>query len=58
MLDAMIVSAWKKLLDRHKSNVRRNTTDLTRRLIAYMIYEHFRATGVYEAVHVQHTLAE
>ena len=60
MLDAKIASALKKLLDMHVHFRRRASVEeqraqkydrfLRRRQIAYMIYEHFRATGAYEEV--------
>ena len=60
MLDAMIASALKKLFDKHthfrkRASVEEQRTQkhnrfLRGRQIAYMIYEHFRATGAYEAV--------
>ena len=60
MLDAMIASALKILLDRHVHFRRRVSVEEQRaqkydrylrgRQIAYMIYEHFRATGAFEAV--------
>ena len=59
MLDAMIASTLKKLLT-HVHFRRRVSVEEQRahrgdwfsgeRQIAYMIYEHFRATGAYEAV--------
>ena len=64
MLDAMIASASKKLLDKHARFRRRVSVEvegqraqkddrfLRGRQIAYMIYEHFRATSAYEAVQV------
>ena len=55
----MIASALKKLLDKHVRFRRRVSVEEQRaqkhnqfsqgRQIAYMIYEHFRATGAYEA---------
>ena len=60
MLDAMIASALKKLLDRLVHFRRRVSVEEQRaqkyewllqgRQIAFMIYGHFRATGAYEAV--------
>ena len=60
MRDAIIASALKKLLDRHVRFRRRVSVEEQRaqkydrlsqgRQIAYMIYEHFRATGGDEAV--------
>ena len=60
MLDAMIVSALKRLLDKHIHFRKRASVEEQRaqnfdrflrgRQIAHMIYEHFRATGAYEAV--------
>ena len=60
MLDATIASALKKLLDRHAHFRRRVSVEEQRaqkydrffsgRQIAFLIYEHFRATGAYEAV--------
>ena len=60
MLDATIASALKKLLNTHVHFRKRASVEgqldqkydrfLRVRQIAYMIYEHFRATGVYEAV--------
>ena len=62
MLDAMIASALKILLDRHVHFRRRVTVEEQRaqkydrylrgRQIAYMIYEHFRATGAFEAINL------
>ena len=59
-LGAMIASALKKLLDKHVHFRRRVSVEEQRaqkydrflrgRQIAYMIYEHYRATGAYEAV--------
>ena len=59
MLDAMIASALKKLLDKDVHFRRRGSVKEQRaqkydqflrgRQIAYMIYEHFQATGAYEA---------
>ena len=56
ILDAIIASALKKLLDKHVRFRRRVSAEEQRaqkdhrflrgRQIAYMIYEHFRATGV------------
>ena len=61
MLDAMIASVLKKLLDKHVHFRKRVSVEEQRaqkynrflrgRQIAYMIYEHFRATGACEAVH-------
>ena len=60
MLDAMIASALKKLLNTHVHFRKRVCVEeqrdskirpiLTRRQIACMIYEDFRATGAYEAI--------
>ena len=54
MLDAMIASALKKLLDTNvrcrRATCSKNNRFLRGRQIAYMIYEHFPATGAYEAV--------
>ena len=60
MLDATMASAFKKLLNRHVQFRRRVSVEeqraqkydrfLRKRQIAFMIYEHFRATGAYEAV--------
>ena len=60
MLDAMIASALKKLLDKHvhfrmrvraeEQRAQKYDRLLRGRQIAYMIYEHVRATGAYEAV--------
>ena len=56
MLDAMIASALTRLLDKHiyfhkRASVEEQADSFLRgRQIAYMIYEHFRATGAYEAV--------
>ena len=60
MLDATIASALKGLLDKHVRFRKRVSVEEQRaqkhdrfsrgRQIAYMIYEHFRATGAYEAV--------
>ena len=54
-----LASAFKKLLNRHVQFRRRASVEEQRaqkydrflrgRLIAYMIYEHFRATGAHEA---------
>ena len=62
MLDAMIASALKKLLDKHVHFRRRVSVEgqraqkddrfLRGRQIAYMIFEHFRATRACEAVQV------
>ena len=59
MLDAMIASALKKLLDKHvrfrrkvsveEQRAQKDDRFLRRKEIAYMIYEHFRATGAHEA---------
>ena len=59
MLDAMIASALQKLRDKHVHFRRRVSVEEQRaqkydrllrdRQIAYMIYEHFRATGAHEA---------
>ena len=60
MLDAMVASAVKKLLDKHvhfrrsasvgEQRAQKYDRFLRGRQIAYLIYEHFRATGAYEAV--------
>ena len=60
MLDAIIASVLKKLLNTHVHFRRRVSVEEQRaqkydrflrgRQIAYMIYEHFRATGAYEAL--------
>ena len=60
MLDAMIASALKRLLDKRAHFRKRVSVEEQRapkydrfsrgRQIAYMIYEHFRATGAYEVV--------
>ena len=60
VLDAMIASALKRLLDKHVHFRKRVSVEeqrapkydrfLRTRQIAYMIYERFRATGAYEAV--------
>ena len=60
MLDATIASALKKLLNTHVHFRKRASVEeqldqtydrfLRVRQVAYMIHEHFRATGVYEAV--------
>ena len=60
VLDAMIASALKRLLDKHVPFRKRVRVEEQRaqkydrfsrvRQTAYMIYEHFRATGAYEAV--------
>ena len=60
MLNAMIASALKRLLDKHVRFRKRVSVEEQRaqkyhrflggRQIAYMIHEHFRATGAYEAV--------
>ena len=57
MLDAMIASALKRLLDKHihfrkrvsvkEQRAQKHYRFLCGRQIAYMIYEHFRATGAY-----------
>ena len=59
MLDAMIASALKRLLNKHVHFRKRVSVQEQRaqnydqflqgRQIAYMIYEHFRATGASEA---------
>ena len=59
MLDAMVASAVKKLLDKHvhfrqsasvgEQRAQKYHRFLRGRQIAYLIYEHFRATGAYEA---------
>ena len=63
MLDAMIGSALKKLLNKHVHFRRRVSVEeqraqkydrfLRRRQNAYMIYEHVRTTGAYDAVKSQ-----
>ena len=59
MLDAMIASVLKKLLTRvhfrkrisvEEQRAQKDDRFLRGRQIAHMIYEHFRATGAYEAV--------
>ena len=60
MLDAMIATALNRLHDKHMHFRKRVSVEEQRaqeydrflrgRQIAYMIYEHFRATGTYEAV--------
>ena len=60
VLDAMIASALKRLLDKHvhfrnrlsveEQRAQKYDRFLRGRQIDYMIYEHFRATGAYEAV--------
>ena len=60
ILDAMIASALNKLLDKHVRFRRRESVEeqraqkydrfFRRRQIAYMIFEHFRATGACEGV--------
>ena len=61
ILDAMIASALKKLLDKHirfrrrrviveERRAQKDNRFLRGRQIAYMIYVHFRATGAFEAV--------
>ena len=60
MLDAMIASALKKLLDNHVQIRRRVSVEqqraqkydrvLRERQIAYLICKHFRATGAFDAV--------
>ena len=60
MLDAMIASALKRVLDRHVRFRRRVSVEVQRaqkydrllrgRQIAHMIYQYFRATGAHEAV--------
>ena len=60
MLDAMIPSALKRLLDEHihfrkrvsveEQRAQNSARFLCGRQIAYMIYEQFRAAGAYEAV--------
>ena len=51
MLDAMIASALKRLLDKHVHFRNRVSVEEQRaQQNAYMIYEHFRATGAHEAV--------
>ena len=60
MLDAVIASALKRLLDKHIHFRKRVKVEVQRaqnfyrflcgRQIAHMIYEHFRATGAFEAV--------
>ena len=59
-LDAMIASALKRLLDKHihfrqrvsveEQRAQKYERFLRGRQIAFMIYEHFRATGAHEAV--------
>ena len=49
MFDALIASALKRLLDEEQRS-QKNDRFLRGRQIACMIYEHFRATGAYEAV--------
>ena len=59
MLDAMIASALRKLINTHihfrkrvsveEQRAQNSDRFLLGRPIAYMIYEHFRATGVFEA---------
>ena len=59
MLDAMIASALQKLLDKHvhfrrsvsveEQRAQKYDRFLRGRQIAFMIYEHFRATGAYDA---------
>ena len=66
MLDAMIASALKRLLDKHIHFRKRMSVEehraqkhhrfLRGRQIAYMIYEYFRATGTCEAVQGLSTL--
>ena len=62
MLDAMIASALKKLINTHSTFRKRASVEEQRaqnsdrfffrgRQIACMIYEYFRATGAYETVH-------
>ena len=66
MLDAMIASALKKILNTH-SNFRKRVSVEEQRAqihdrflrgsqITYIVYEHFRATGAYEAVQGLSTL--
>ena len=60
VLDTMITSALKKLLNTQihfrkrvsveEQRAQKSDRLLTGRQITHMIYEHFRATGVYEAV--------
>ena len=60
MLDAMIASALKRLLDKHVHFRKRGSVEEQRaqkydrflrgRQIAFMIHEHFRATGAHDAV--------
>ena len=60
VLDAMIASALKKLLDKHvrfrrkvsveEQRAQKDDRFLLERQIAHMTYWHFRATGAYEAV--------
>ena len=60
MLDAMLASALKRLLDKHihfwnRASVEEQRAQQYDRFLrgrqnAYMIYEHFRAPGAYEAV--------
>ena len=66
MLDAMISSALKKLLNTKSNFQKRASVEeqraqnsdrfLRARQIAFMIYEYFRATGAYEAVQGLSTL--
>ena len=72
MLDAMVASAMKKLLKTQihfrkrvsveEQRAQKHDRFLRGRQIAYMIFEHFRATGAYEAVQglrfVLYTFAE
>ena len=60
MLDAMIASALERLLGTHvhfrkivsveEQHAQKYDRFFRGKQIAYMIYEHFRATGAYEAV--------
>ena len=66
MLDAMIASALKRLVDKHirfrkkvsveEQRAQKYDRFLRGRHIAHMIYEHFRATGAYEAAKGRSTL--
>ena len=66
MLDAMVASALKKLLNTHihfrkrvsveEQRAQKHDRFLRGRQIAYMIYEYFRATGAYETVRGLSTL--
>ena len=50
ILDAMIASALKRLLDKHVHFLKNTTDSYEADKIGNMIHEHFRANGVYEAV--------